>query len=787
MKKRMIPLALSAIIALSAQSYAKSVELDIASQPLSSALSKLAEQSGMSLLVSQDVVAGKTAPALKGAMEPSAALAKLLAGTDLEASTKDGTITVRKAEGTSEQSLEKITLAGTQEAIVKPKEGSAEAGYKVDTVKNVGPWGERSLQDTPYSMTSQSAELIQNVEARDEYQLFMMNPLTTPGYSTTTMDGGAPTIRGFQASTFVDGNQVNLSSTSLVDKERVEIISGAQSFLNDSTSVGGSVNYVFKRPTTERLTEITVGNYGGSQYYAHADLGGMIDKEGKFGYRINVMTEKGDTNIDDQHSEKQLATIALDWHITNDLLLQPIYSYTYNRMDNPSAYWNGITDYSWVPDNDKTYGEPYSYYESAVKMYGSKLTWNATDWLTLRADYLRRDSKGVSDRVINYLNTDGSWNQFYYNYKPTPSNEDTGKIYLDAKFNTGSISHKTVIGYSIDHRTGYTNTKYGIARLYNLTGYVDQPSTYLYGTLSNSSIAELEYKNSEFQRNAFKIGDDISFNEQWSLLIGASHSNLVQKNFNSSGAITSDYDKSTWTPTVSLLYKPLPWITTYATYIEALENGTIVSGTYTNAGEVLDPTVSKQYEIGVKTDINDMLITAALFRLDKVNQYSDNATPIPTYVQDGRQIHQGLELTATGKATDNLTIMGGITLAHQRVEKSNNPAIEGNRPTLASTSGSQPTEQLYKLYAEYAIPGFTNLILTGGVYYAGNSAANAQNTAWVPSYTVADAGARYSTKIAGYDTTFRLNIQNVTDEEYWSSTSTVGNPRTVAFSANMKF
>jgi iron complex outermembrane receptor protein len=105
MKKRMIPLAFSAIIALSTQSYAKSVELDIASQPLSSALSKLAEQSGMSLLVSADVVAGKTAPALKGAMEPSAALAKLLVGSDLEASTKDGTITVRKVEGASEQSL----------------------------------------------------------------------------------------------------------------------------------------------------------------------------------------------------------------------------------------------------------------------------------------------------------------------------------------------------------------------------------------------------------------------------------------------------------------------------------------------------------------------------------------------------------------------------------------------------------------------------------------------------------------------------------------------------------
>ncbi len=64
-----------------------------------------------------------------------------------------------------------------------------------------------------------------------------------------------------------------------------------------------------------------------------------------------------------------------------------------------------------------------------------------------------------------------------------------------------------------------------------------------------------------------------------------------------------------------------------------------------NRGEVLPPLVSKQYEVGAKYDINpNLLLSTALFRIEKANQYSDLATPIPSYVQDGLQVHNGVEL-----------------------------------------------------------------------------------------------------------------------------------------------
>ncbi|XPS40752.1 hypothetical protein ACN2C3_03630 [Aliarcobacter butzleri] len=57
----------------------------------------------------------------------------------------------------------------------------------------------------------------------------------------------------------------------------------------------------------------------------------------------------------------------------------------------------------------------------------------------------------------------------------------------------------------------------------------------------------------------------------------------------------------------------------------------------------------------------------------------------------------------------------------------------------------------------------------------------------LPSYTLYDAGLRYKTKLEKYPTTFILNVQNLTDKEYWASSTNLGDPRSVAFSMKMEF
>ncbi len=243
----------------------------------------------------------------------------------------------------------------------------------------------------------------------------------------------------------------------------------------------------------------------------------------------------------------------------------------------------------------------------------------------------------------------------------------------------------------------------------------------------------------------------------------------------------SHYEKSALTPTVSLLYKPIKEVTTYGSYMEALEKGTIVGNTYANDGKIFPPLVSKQYEVGAKYDINpNLLLSTALFRIEKANQYSDRATPIPSYVQDGLQVHNGVELVLTGKVTDNLTIIGGGTLMDISVEKSNDPALEGKKPTNAAS-------RMGKIYAEYALPWITGLSLTGGIYYTGEKYGDSANTDKIPSYTLYDIGARYTTRVLDKALIVRLNVINLTGKNYWQDQYNLGVPRTIAFSVSTMF
>ncbi|RBQ26772.1 TonB-dependent receptor, partial [Arcobacter sp. CECT 9188] len=57
----------------------------------------------------------------------------------------------------------------------------------------------------------------------------------------------------------------------------------------------------------------------------------------------------------------------------------------------------------------------------------------------------------------------------------------------------------------------------------------------------------------------------------------------------------------------------------------------------------------------------------------------------------------------------------------------------------------------------------------------------------IDGYTIYDAGLRYKTKIDKYPTTFNFNVANLTGKDYWATTSSLGIPRTVAFSMKMEF
>lgn len=774
LKKSLIAPSLAILLATNLYSANYTVDTTNATK----AIEKISELSNIPFIVDTNILNGKNTNKIQNVQNLDEALKLMFEGTGLEAVVKNNTIVIKKIEGKGTV-LEPISVNESY------KNGTAENGYLSEDITGVGLWGKRSLQDTPYSMTVIPQELIENVQANDMAPIFKMNPITQDGGDQPSGNYNT-VIRGFSSNNaVVNGMPLAdfYSFTTMEDLERVETISGATGFLYGGGRVGGAVNYVTKKPTLEDKRSITLGNYGGEQYYTHIDLSGQIDEKKVFGYRINALYQDGDS-VANVGKEQKFVSLAFDFKPTDNFTMDLNYAHRELERTNQKLPFV-VSSNTTRPtlDVSKNYSPDWTSVNEENDRVMTSLKWNINDIFTLRSSLLYETSdREILGDAFAYTRADGLYDASLYRAPKGGQGFDSyaGNIYLDSKFETFGVDHLLTTGYSETYMKYKRDRNWNAGGGYWLTGKTlnEIKNTIIPANPNPHGGRVANWKN---QYKNILVGDDIVFNDQWSALVGANYATAIQTSYNN-GIQDSKYDKSELTPTLSLMYKPFEDLTTYVTYIESLEAGEPVGNDYKNEGEILDPYKSKQYEIGAKYSLNEnILLTSALFRIEKANSYEDNTTtPKPTLTQDGEQIHQGIELTATGKVTDNLTIFGGGTLMDIEVEKADNPAIEGKKPTNAAT-------KMAKLYAEYNIPMIQGLTVTGGAYYTGEKYGNRLNTDKIPSYTLYDAGLRYKTKLDKYPTTFLLNVSNLTGEDYWASSNYLGDPRSVAFSMKMEF
>lgn len=773
--------------------YADNLTYSIEQQSLKDAIEIISKKAKIPYIVKGNLLEGKKSKKVNNITGSKNALKEVLEGTNLEAVIEDGAILIRKKKPKNDNSSQ--NSLGEVDILAHSNDGLASQGYLVKEVKGVGPWGTKSLQNTPYSINTISGSLIENIVASDMDQIYKMNPLTQTSAPMTTYGTPYAAFRGFHIwSSILDGMKLDKTTgLTLEDIDRIEILNGLSGFMYGSGNVGGTTHYILKKPTYERLTNLTLGNKGGSQYFAHLDLGNIIDEEGKFAYRLNISQQDGETSVEGQNVEKRLISGVLDWNISDNFLAQLSLAHNYYRVDKKDSRFYGYADSDWNSlgywfdafPNDKTYTPDWTFIDTKTNRLGLNVKWDINEDLRLRAGYMYK--KDVTEDSWSYATYfGGSGWQAKWNSHDAPQDTilNAYNTYLDYDFNTAGIKHHLTVGISTDTTTldEYEN---GRVSGDDSPAYdsINGISSYLATDLVLGDLGK-KYKSSEFINTNILIGDDITFNEQFSALVGFNYSTIEDNSFDSSGA-KDGYEESALTPTLSILYKPFEELTTYVSYMEALEKGEEVgsdSAYYNNPGEILDPYVSKQYELGLKYSLGEnLLLSSALFRIEKANSFErQDSNGKFTVTQDGLEVHQGLELTLTGKMTDDLTIMAGGTILDPKIEKSTYPEDEGKKPTGTAS-------MMANIYAEYNIPSMRNLTLTGGAYHTGKTFKDYENKIEIPSYTIFDLGARYKTKIGKYPTTFNLNIANLTGEDHWASSYTLGVPRNVAFSMKMKF
>ncbi len=762
----------------------QALRFSIPAQPLSSAVDAFSRVSGWQVGYSSKIARDTTTRAVSGAMAPAQALQAMLAGTNIRvrltgqssAALVDASEAANSgvdADGST--MLSPIVIEGQSSAAALQSDGLAADGYRADRISSLGPLGATSLKDTPFSVSVVPHELLQNIQAQSPDDVFRVNPSTRT--STPQISGWAPmvNIRGFSTyDTAWDGLRRAYShATVLEDVERVEVLNGLSGFFYGASAPGGMVNYVSKRPTQERYNSVTVGTYGAGQAYVHGDFGGPINQDGSLGYRINIVKQAGDTAIDDQNINRGLISGAFDWQVTDQLKLELNTSYSKYKTENSSTWWSYSIPHGDVPDPEKNWGQKWIRDEFEKKKAELRATYELNDSITLRGAYSKEYiNRPVQDHIMNAVASPGEYTQVAIHSGRTKDEFDAAQILADLTFDTGSISHKITTGYQM-----YSDKQWG-------TPY--SPNTGWLGPFPLSSPTYLPYPTfpidqstpyyaGRVQNQNFVIGDQVELTERLTMLAGATYSKIQSVSYDSGGSLSSPrYDQGRWSPSTSLIYKITPTISIYGSYIEGLEQGGVAPDGTLNNGMVMAPMISRQKEIGIKAEVSEVLLTAALFDIEKAYEFVNSEN---IYTQNGRQNHRGIELTATGKVTDNLTLLGGITLLNAKVKGGD---YDGNAPTDVA-------KVLAKLYAEYEVPRIEGLVLTGGIQHTGKQWADDVNTDRLSAYTTFDLGARYTTTAYGDPLTVRFGVTNVANKAYWQNSHYIGAPRTVAFSIQKQF
>lgn len=665
-------------------------------------------------------------------------------------------------------------------------DGSAESGYRVENIQ-LGPLGNTRLQDTPFSINAVSGELIRNTQATNTTEALKYVPTV---YSNTGASQITPyfTLRGFSASTWnynmaVDGMRNFDVYQPMEDKERIEVLNGANGFLYGITSPAGMINYSLKRPTIYTLREFSVGTYD-KQVYSHLDLGGVLTDS--LSYRLNVLeSDTGDTNgIDDQSQERHLYSGALDWQISPDTLLILDTSRSRRDLEHAQALFMttskiGIPS---APNAAKNWGAPYTGAVDATNRFGVGLETKLNDVFSLRtkARYSRIERSYFLNRQV--------WQNNNLDYKWRVDAQDEFdsivkqiNLFIDAKFATGPLNHLFTLGVTRDSydsgNTGYRGTTYATVYPGNLHGNTRYPDS--------SEPPKGTSTSQETHYSTLIFAERISIGDHWTLMIGGTRARVNDYSTSKSPAgveNTTHYDENEFSPAYSISFKPIPALTAYASYVESLQQGMVAGATQANVGEVFAPYVSKQKELGLKATLGTMDLSLAWFHIEDANQNVDTTTNMAT--QDGKAIHKGWEFSATGRLTERLTLTGGFTKLDAWIDR----ASANERKTPQGVP-----ESMAKLYAEYDLPGSTpqsGLTLTGGISYTEEVPWDAANTHYLNSVTLLDAGLRYRMRLYDRDTTWRLTVANLADKDYWTTRSGIlylGAPRTLSLSGTVSF
>ncbi|WP_026714868.1 TonB-dependent receptor [Flavobacterium daejeonense] len=597
------------------------------------------------------------------------------------------------------------------------------------------------------------------------------------------------TMRGSQIQAFRNGFNVVSSfwgplteDMSFVD--HIEFVKGPAGFMLSSGDPAGLYNVVTKKPTGITKGEASIMGGSFDFYRASIDLDGKLDKKGKLLYRFNAMAQNKGSYRHFEHNNRYVIAPVISYQLDDKTKITAEYNYQRANMTEVGSY------YIFGPTNDGYGTMPIDFTMTQPGLPDTKINDHSAyllfehdfnpNWkLTAQTSYFKYLQQGYSSwpsavgpysidtnddnipdtQVLNsgeIIRNVGIWD--------AESNMYLGQLFLNGKFNTGSVSHKVLGGIDLGSKDYMADW----GQSHDLDTFEDpfNVSNPDYGTPANGlpnfdRSKPLKERAGGIMNSEYAAGyiqDELGFYEnKIRLTLAARYTWLSQTNW---GQTIED---SHITPRAGLSISLTPSTAIYGLYDQAF---TPQSGIIKN-GDAVKPLTGNNVEIGIKKDWfnGSWSTTLSAYSILKKNELT--ADPENTAGQNysivlGEKRARGFEIDIRGKILEGLNIIANYAFTESVVNKSN---VENIKVGTIVPGYSKHTANSWLNYT------VSNGKLKGwGASIGGTFLAGRQTDTWstglekLPNYFKMDGGLSYE---AG-KLKFTANMFNILDEYLYS-------------------
>lgn len=772
-----------------AQSGGTPVDITLPAQPLGAALNELARQARLQLMVSPELVVGKTAPALSGRLTVQQALERLLSGSGLVADLNGGEVIVRKAPVSVSSSGEAAALPEVSvTASVLPEKATGPVRGLVAKRSATASKTDTALLETPQSISVISREQIEARGATSvEEALRYTAGVTVPYGFDSRYDWTS--LRGFDAlnAVFRDGLQQPTAGFGVprVDAyalERVEVLRGPSSVLYGGADPGGIINLVSKKPTADVQHELRLRIGSHNLREAAVDLSGPLNEGQDLLYRVVALSNDTHTQVDQTGNLRQMVAPSLTWKpsAATELTLLSLYQrdagiFGFDSHASPYAL-QYLRPLGLTQDLGPGFYTGETSFDRFKREYGAlgyQVSHVANDTWTLRQN-LRLDRVNTDykyTQLVSFYPFDAQILQRNASFKDESSHGLAIDNQAEARFTTGIVSHQVLLG--LDYRRSTASTRELTGAASNLDTRVPVFGIPIGPLVPKSDLIERGRQLGVYAQNQLSLG------KYWRFTLGGRHDWSHLDNDYRFGGTSSHTKDEAFSGRAGVVLVTDIGLAPYASYNTSFKP---VTGVNPDDGAAFRPETGKQVELGLKFEPKGTKASfrAALFNIVKSNYVTTDYSTDPAGIrrQIGEVRSRGLELEAQAELLRGLQFGAQYSFTDAQVTQSRNTWQQGHRLNNAP----RHTAGAWLDYTQAGGPG-DGLGAGIGVRHVGGSEYRDSNTLFpyngllqfagsplmgssvavkTPGYTLTDLSLHYRLQ----DVKLALNVSNLFDKEH---------------------